>query len=400
MKHLLVVALCCVVAGAFALDNEGWISKAKLTLESGTTIDADETPEDGVYCLVMAQIQASDSDGADARIGKAQLEAKRKLTAFVHGETVIASRSVEKNSTTVRDGEEKTVKMTSKFESRIKTKVDAFVSGQKMIGQVTIGESSYVVMVASENLKDESAILKAAQSKYGEEGVVTSVGEADNRELAVQKALRFAVEQVLGTMIVGYDKTSSSEGYSSQLFSGTNGFVEKYDVLSEKDVKIGVRVEVVAKVSKKHLLDSYDTYMKFLGDPGFMIESNSGDLDSHFTQFFTDMDFRIAKNPAKATYVISCVGEYRPVKHPANGREGTQLSLRFKIQEMGGKKVHVDMKNDPRKSACFIGKDPERQKEICSEKAFNQMKDPVHEKIQAMMARLVAEKMVAPAAEE
>ena len=51
------------------------------------------------------------------------------------------------------------------------------------------------------------------------------------------------------------------------------------------------------------------------------------------------------------------------------------------------------MKNDPRKSASFIGKDPDRQKELCSEKAFAQMKDPLHEKIQDMVGKLVGRKM-------
>ena len=169
--------------------------------------------------------------------------------------------------------------------------------------------------------------------------------------------------------------------------------VEKYRVISETEVTNGKRVEIVAKVSKKNLLDNYSNYMKFLGDPAFYIESNSGDLQSHFTQFFTDMGIRIAAVPNEATYVIHCVGEFRRLKHPANGRQGTQLSLRFKVSEINGNEVLIDVKNDPRKSTCFVGKDHDRQKELCSNKAFSQMQNIVHEKIQAMVGKLVGRKM-------
>ena len=74
--------------------------------------------------------------------------------------------------------------------------------------------------------------------------------------------------------------------------------------------------------------------------------------------------------------------------------------MRFKISEINGTEVLVDMKNDPRKSASFIGKDPDRQKELCSDKAFAQMKDPLHEKIQAMVGKLVGRKMDASAQAE
>ena len=105
------------------------------------------------------------------------------------------------------------------------------------------------------------------------------------------------------------------------------------------------------------------------------------------------MGIRIAPDPNQAAYVIHCIGEFRQMKHPANGRQGIQLSLRFKVSEINGKEVLIDMKNDPRKSACFVGKDPDRQKELCSGKAFEQMQKPLHEKIQDMVGKLVGRKM-------
>lgn len=400
MKKILSIVVILVAGSVLALDNQGWLAKARECAEAGKTLDSDETKEDGVYCIALAAINDVEGKTVQQKVGEAELEAKRKLTAYVQGETVTASRSVESRSATVTSEGEKTTKSFSKFQKKIESKVDAFVRGTKVVGQVTVKETSYIVCVTTERFEDDSAILKAAQAEYGDDGVVKAVGEAESLELATQKAIRGAVEQVLGTVVVGYDKMSTKSEFQHKVFSGTDGVVEKYRVLSETEIELGKRVEIVAKVSKKSLFDNYSNYMKFLGDPAFYIESNSTDLQSHFTQFFTDMGIRIAPCPDAAVYVIHCIGEYRVVKHPANGRQGTQLSLRFKISEINGNEVLVDMKNDPRKSASFIGKDPDRQKELCSEKAFAQMKDPLHEKIQAMVGKLVGRKMDAAAQAE
>ena len=400
MKYLSVIVVMALAGASFALDNQSWLAKARECAEAGKTLDSDETKEDGVFCIALAAISDVEGKTVQQKVGEAELEAKRKLTAYVQGETVTASRSVVSRSATVMSEGEKTTKSFSKFKKKIESKVDAFVRGTKVIGQVKFKETSYIVCVTTERFEDDSAILKAAQAEYGDDGVVKAVGEAESLELATQKAIRGAIEQVLGTVVVGYDKMSTKSEFQHKVFSGMDGVVEKYRVLSETEIELGKRVEIVAKVSKKRLLDNYSNYMKFLGDPAFYIESNSVDLQSHFTQFFTDMGIRIAPSPNAAAYVIHCIGAYREVKHPANERQGTQLSLWFKISEINGTEVLVDMKNDPRKSASFIGKDPDRQKELCSDKAFAQMKDPLHEKIQAMVGKLVRRKMDAAAQAE
>ena len=399
MRKLTVLGAAAVVAiAALGLDNEAWLAKARENIAAGSMLDFDETPEDGVYCLV-ATVIGSGAGGAEALVGTAALEAKRRLSAYVNGETVTAVRNVERESTSVSVDGEKTTKSLSKFHKKIESKVNAFVKGAKVVGQVTVKEKSYVVCVTTERFEDDSAILAAAQAEYGDEGVVKAVGEALTRELALQRAMRGAVEQVLGTVVVGYDKMRSDSGFQSKVFSGTDGVVEKYRVLGESEIALGKRIEIVAKVSKKGLLENYTNYMKFLGNPAFIIVSNSPDLSSHFTQFFTDMGIRITKNRFEARFEIQCYGDYRNVTNPMNGRKGVQLSLRFRIQETNGSQVLVDMKNDPRKSACFQTGGEDRQRELCSDKAFEQMKDPLHEKIQNMVAKLVGQAMDAAASE-
>ena len=398
MKKLIIALLLLGLAPAFALDSAGWMAKAKTCLAAGAMMESDETPEDGVYCLVMAAIDESADKPAAAALGAAQMTAMRKLTAFVHGEKVSASRQVDKVSVETTVDGEKTVSRSSKFEQHISSRVDAFMKGAKTLGQVTVEEKSYIVVVATENTTDESAILAAAKAEMGE-GVVTSVGEAANRELAIEKAKRGAIEQVLGTMVIGYDKMSTGKDYASGIFSGTKGFVDEYRVVSESEVSAGVRVDIVAKVSKEKILDSYSTYLKFLGNPKFVFHCNSPDLQSEFTQFMTDLDIQVTERQSEAAYRIECWGNYRNVTNPMNGRKGIQLSLRFKITDMSSGDILLDMKNNPARSNCFIGSDPERQKEKCSELAFKQMQAGLHKNINTMIAQMVDRKMSAIAAD-
>lgn len=393
MKKLVALVAIMFAGGAFAIDNEGWLAKARECVEAGRLLDSDETDEDGIYCIALAEISQSEGKSVRARVGEAELEAKRKLTAFVHGETMTASRSVESRSSSVSSNGEKSTQSSSEFKKKISSKVNALVRGTKIIGQVSVKETSYVVCLTTERFEDDTAILKAAQAEYGNEGVVKSVGEAASHEAAVQKAIRGAVEQVLGTVVVGYDKMSSDSEFQKKVFSGSDGVVENYRILTEKDIDMGLRVEIVAKVSTKTLLDNYSNYMKFLGDPEFFIASNSPDLTSHFSEFFSDMGIRVTESPSRAKFVIECNGDYRSVKNPMNGRKGVQLSLRFKVKNAETNELLIDFKNDPKKSACFQTGGEDRQREICSDKAFAQMKDPLHEKIQAMVAKLVGRKM-------
>lgn len=401
MKKVIAACVLLAVGTVFALDDEAWLSKARECAAGGFLMDADETNEDGVYCLVLAAINTSSDKSADVLVSEAVLTAKSKITAYVKGETVSALKSVEIRREEISTDGEKIKQSYQKYESKIKTKVDALVKGIKPVGQVTAGDKSYVVCVTCERFEDQTKALEAAQAQYGDEGVVVAVGEAKSLDLAKQKAIRGAVEQVLGTVVVGYDKMSTKSDFQSKVFSGTDGVVEKYRVLSESEVGIGKRIEIVAKVSKKNLLDNYSNYMKFLGDPGFYIESNSPDLSSHFTEFFTDMGIRVVDSPDAAKYLISCAGNFREVEHALQrGRHGHQLSLRFRIRGINDPEVLIDMKNDARKAACFVGSDPDRQKELCAEKAFKQMKDPLHEKIQMMIGKLVGREMSKAAAED
>jgi hypothetical protein len=231
----------------------------------------------------------------------------------------------------------------------------------------------------------------------GDEGTVRAVGESNTHQNAVQMALRAAVEQVVGTMVVGETKITDNEAVRNKIFSGAEGFVDTYRVTEEVEISSGWRITVIAKVSKKKLLDSYRTYLKVLGDPVFYLDCSSSDSDgedkqiaARFGQFFRKLGFKIVKDPEGANFIINAYGEYRRVKNPLDEDQTfTQYSMTIKILANSGEEL-LALPNNPRKSAVCIN-NPERERELCAAKAFKQMEKPVHEAINAMIARMMAD---------
>lgn len=385
---------CILMAGSLlATDTAGWLYRAREAIADGSPMLADENDEDGLYCLIMEKVVSSDDEPTETDLAEAELKAKRRLTAYIHGESISAERTLEKTSTESKDGDGKKRMSSSTFTQKMKTSVDALMRGAKVLGHVVVDDTMYIVLLASEVSMEQAELLKETLGEASDEGAVTSAGEAETRDLALQKALRGAVEQVLGTVVVGYDKKATDQNFERVLVSGMDGFVERYRILSEEEVDVGTRVEVAAYVSKNKLLESYRNYMRFLGDPAFYMETDSDELRPYFTQLFIDLGIRMTETKAEAAYVIKCDGKFNPVTHPQNRRKGTQLSLTFKVTEIGSTETLLNVSNNPRKSTTFVSPNSDRQREICAEKAFKQMKDPLHEKIQGMIAGLASKKM-------
>lgn len=283
------------------------------------------------------------------------------------------------------------------FSKTTKTKVKELLKGVQDLAMDDDGDSMVAWIYLTTKAVDKSKELKEAMNAMGDEGTVRAVGEANTHQNAVQMALRAAVEQVVGTMVVGETKITDNEAVRNKIFSGAEGFVDTYRVTEETEIAVGWRVVVIAQVSKKKLLDSYRVYLKALGDPVFWLECKSDDSDgedrqiaARFGQFFRKLGFKISKTPEGANFCINAYGSYRRVKNPLDEDQTfTQYSMVIKVLSPSGEEL-LSLPNNPKKSAVCIN-NPEREREICAEKAFKQMEKPVHEAINAMIARMMAD---------
>ena len=390
MKYVVCCLSAFAVGVAFCAVPAAVDAAVKQMQADGAEVRAGFDKGLGVFVVASG---TADITGSKAKAKTvARVNAVQRLGEFMGSQISAASRHETSEATVNGQTEVKEF-----FSSVTEVQVRQLLKGVQDYGSDSDGDTVTAIVYLTTKAQDKSAELKAAMNAMGDEGTVKAVGEGQTHDAAVQLALRSAVEQVVGTMVVGETKITDNEAVRNKIFSGAEGFVDEYRITAEVSATVGTRIEVVAKVSKKKLLDSYRAYLKALGDPVFYLECTSEDSDcedkqiaARFGQFFRKLGFKISKTPEGADYCINASGSYRRVKSPMDENEVyTQYSMVIKVLSKTGEEL-LSLPNNPRKSAVSLG-DPEREREICADKAFKQMEKPVHEAINAMIARMMAD---------
>jgi hypothetical protein len=385
---------CCLVAfvaGIASAAVPAAVDEAVKQMQAdGAEVRAGCTKSLGVFVVASGTAEITGSKAKAKTV--ARVNAVKNLAGYFG--TDIANITKNAYTETTVNGQ---AEIKEFFSSVTESKVKELLKGVQDYGTDSDGDTITAIVYLTTKGVDKSAELQAAMNALGDEGTVQAVGEGRTHDVAVQLALRSAVEQVVGTMVVGETKISDNEAVRNKIFSGAEGFVDEYRITAEATVAVGTRIEIIARVSKKKILDSYRVYLKALGDPVFYLECTSSDSDgedkqisARFGQFFRNLGFKISKTPEGADYCINASGSYRRVKNPMDENEVfTQYSMIIKVLSKSGEEL-LSLPNNPRKSAVSLG-DPEREREICAEKAFKQMEKPVHEAINGMIARMMAD---------
>lgn len=389
-KFMAVLLGVLTAAGTFGVPPQVE-ALAERMLADGADARAAYNKDLGVYIVAMGTAEITGSKAKAKTV--ARMAALKNIGEYL-GSQVSASETAGMKSTTDVNGVEQSEEF---FSSVMQVNVKQALKGVQDLRVVEDGDKMVSIVYLTTKSSDKSAELKAAMNTMGDEGTVKAVGEGKTHDVAVQLALRSAVEQVVGTMVVGETKITDNEAVRNKIFSGAEGFVDEYRIVGEATVTVGARVEIVARVSKKKLLDSYRVYLKTLGDPVFYLECTSSDSEgedrqiaARFGQFFRKLGFKISKTPEGADYLINASGSYRRVTNPIDEDQiFTQYSMVITVLSKTGEEL-LSLPNNPRKSAVCIN-NPERERELCAAKAFRQMEKPVHEAINAMIARMMAE---------
>lgn len=385
---------CCLVAfvaGIASAAVPAAVDEAVKQMQAdGAEVRAGCTKSLGVFVVASGTAEITGSKAKAKTV--ARVNAVKNLAGYFGTDIANITKNAYTESTVNGQAEIKEF-----FSSVTESKVKELLKGVQDYGTDSDGDTITAIVYLTTKGVDKSAELQVAMNALGDEGTVQAVGEGRTHDVAVQLALRSAVEQVVGTMVVGETKISDNEAVRNKIFSGAEGFVDEYRITAEATVAVGTRIEIIARVSKKKILDSYRVYLKALGDPVFYLECTSSDSDgedkqisARFGQFFRNLGFKISKTPEGADYCINASGSYRRVKNPMDENEVfTQYSMIIKVLSKSGEEL-LSLPNNPRKSAVSLG-DPEREREICAEKAFKQMEKPVHEAINGMIARMMAD---------
>lgn len=372
MKKGLILFAIMLCGAIFAVPPE--VNKlADEMLSRGVELRAGESRELGLVVVASGTMDISGGNTIKAH-EMARTLAKETLAGFMNKN--VSSRQ-EIDTKYVSNGDKETV--TRFFSAQTEANINEMLARLQDVRSFVKGEAVTCILCVSQRpaqVGDDQFTVKA-------------VGEAAQRDEALQKAMRNAVEQVMGSFVVSGTVVQDLDKYAGKVCSGALGLVEKYNVVSEEKVDVGVRLTIVAKVAKQKLLDSYSVFLKFMGNPQFYFQSDSEELATPFQKFFKDKGMHISEVPdGKTAYRIDIVGKYREAIDPTDGDKGTQLSMTVKIRAIDGTEVLLALSNNPSRTWTSVGS-LDRQREIAAEKAFREIQPRLHAEVQKMFERLM-----------
>lgn len=352
--------------------------------ETGATVRGGVDSKLGVFIVAIGHSRYREDDVNFSR-EIAELNAKKQLGAAL-GEAFRAKDTVALKMSVDGDGNAEASAFVSSLSD---ASISQYLKGLQMVSsRKNAGGEMEVVMYMSSRSQDMAGELAASQMKWGDKGVVRAVGIDTARMVAEKNALRSAVEQVAGTMVVGKVAVNEKEEMHKRLATTAGALVEEYRVVNESKVDVEFRVEVLAKVDKRKLYDSYRSYFKCLDNPTFFLVATDEALLHHFRQFFVDKGFTIVNRPEDCHYVIKLNGRFHERPTPSNPKSmGTMLNLEIEIATVDGSRTLLTMSERQSKDSEVLSE--ELRHEEVSRRIFNKMEQNLHQAIHNMVVRML-----------
>ena len=353
--------------------------------ETGSTVRGGVSPELGLFVVGIGHARYREDDVSLSR-EIAEANAKKQLTSALE-QSFKAKDVVALQMTVENDKAEASAYVSSLTESS----VNQLLKGLQMAssGKNAQGEME-VVMYLTAKMLDRTPDLVAAQLQWGDKGVVAAVGIDVERTIAEKNALRSAVEQVAGTLVVGKVSVNEREEMHKRLATTAGALVEEYRITKETKVEAEFKVEILARVNKRKLYDSYRSYFKCLDNPTFRIVATDQALIRQFSQFFADKGFSLTNDPSECQYLIKLDGRFRDRPTPGNPQSmGTMLALNIEIVSVDGTKTLLTMNERQAKDSEVLTR--EQRIEEVSRRIFNKLETRLHQAIQDMVVRMLDE---------
>ena len=349
---LLVGFLVC--ANAFAgIDN-----KISVMLNNGQGVAVYKSKATGVAILSIGKAQHRKKNIA---IDIAKQEATKNLLGFLKGEKISAT---ERAMTSYRGDE-----VAESYYSSMRSDVNGAIKAAYMYKSGRYDGQSYVVMMISEHSKDVGKLLDNKHrsnmiSARGFASMRQGVGKA--RSLALDQALRNAVEQYSGVSMASKTTIENAEKYRSKLSAISKGAVKRYTVTKEQkqggDYMVEISAEVVAEVEAG--MQSLDAVKENLGRPAFYLSIRDEHLKKMIQKILINSEFEVTPVERMAKYYVVADVEKLEMSLPAMP---DMLSLRTTIT------INVKDKHN-RQDILMVANDPAGTVEVSANKMIRERK--------------------------
>lgn len=339
------------------------------------------TPESDVWLIVVEDVPITGEVALKDAADIAEVRAKKRMAAFL-GETVSGKEESVYVEKTVNDK----VYTESYFESVQKIDVDQFLRGVTLYEQKTVGGNLHSVYYVTGKMVDVTEQLQK-QIAAAPPGCVQSVGISlivnsrldQAKQKAVSIALKNAVEQVLGTTVVGQSQLMDNDRIKSKVVSQSIGNIKQYRIVKEGQLGVNYQVIMNVEVDEKTIMDNYASIVKSLGNPGFYIQSEDPDLQTAFSEYLADLGLNVVIDADKAQFCFDAECNYIVVQDSHYG-DGIQIDLTLRLVDIDSRQQLLTQHNDAKLTSTYSG-NYHQIRQSAARKAFKSMSKQLHERL-------------------
>lgn len=327
----------------------------------------------------------------EVKLRKGMTEAEAADIATIRAKNQIASymgSSVSAQEELIYTEESVNGKAVAKefFKSIQRIDVNQFLRGVTIFKQEVKEGKLVAAFYVTGKLIDASAALEK-QLRAAPPGTVRAIGFcivengkiAPAKRKALQNALRNAVEQVMGTMVVGQSQLMDNEKAKSKVISQTVGNIKQYWIVKEAPYGSNYQVIVNAQVDEKHILDNYAAMVRSMGNPGFFVNTVDPDLYYSLSGFLTDLGFSVVTDQKQAQFIVNADCKYLPIHNDHYGK-GIQIDLGLSLLDVSSNQQLFGIHNTPRLTSTYSGNFNQIRRSAAN-KAFKTMRKQIHEKL-------------------
>ena len=340
-----------------------------------------ESSDAGIWVVTKVHFSADEKIPVNELISRATIIAKQNISEWMSTDAS-ASTTLQSESNTVNEKTD----ISEQLKTEVKTNSKAFLRGVTMHSRIKNANGFTAFFYATGKIADRTAELEA-QLKAAPPGVVRAVGFGvivdgkigPAKREARQAALRNAVEQVMGTTVIGQSQLMDNEKAKSKVISQTAGNIKEYRVVKEDQDGPNYQMIINAKVDEKNLLDNYAAMVRSMGNPGFMVKCQDPDLKAAFSGFLAELGFKVVNRVADAAFIVDGNCKYIAANHDYYGK-GIQIDLNLRLIDQKSGQEFFNISNDPRFTTSFSGS-LHQIRQSSAKKAFNKMRQELHEKL-------------------
>lgn len=353
--------------------------------QDGIPMLVGEAPDTGIWIITKTEISLAPNLTTAEAEGMAEVKCKRDIAAYLEGNVTAQDQAI------LRSQQVAGIEHMEEFLTSVQQlDVNVLLRGVTPAGkQVADGKLTMFFYVTS-RLANAAAELKKQLQQLPAD-VVRAIGFAQIAEgqfasaksRATQAALRNAVEQVMGTMVIGQSQVMDNIRIKSKVISQTAGHIKEYRIVKEGRQDDCYQVILNAHIDQKSLLENYTSIIRSIGNPAIKVQAGNVELESLVMDFLAELGFNVTQQDEAAQFACQVQVTEIPLHTRASG-DGLQVKLLLAFSDIATGRSLFRILNDPLLTTSYYGT-PERIRSKAIEKCFRHLKAPLHEKLNRLM---------------